>query len=197
MSRDGPRTFVYFIATEDRSMVKIGCSKSPPNRLGSLACWSPNPLVILAAVRGSIKDEHALHERYFDLHSHHEWFRSSSQMLADAARIARLDALPPEFRAKKNQRNPLIVNTIRATPEWRAKMSVIHKARWAKEKRERELERELLAILAEQGITTAAAHATFLNAAPFGVRHNGTIWISNAAGVVAYIAKLKRSREAA
>lgn len=147
------KSFVYFVATNDRSKIKIGCSAVPPHRLAHLAAWSPLPLDILAAVEGVYEDERALHTRYLAQHSHKEWFHSSPQMLADIAAIAHLNELPLSFRGKKGQPNSLPRdNTVRNSPEWRAKVSVIHKERWARERRHR----AIIRAIEESGMDIAA-----------------------------------------
>lgn len=149
------RTFVYFVATEDKAMVKIGCSQVPEHRLSCLAAWSPQPLKVLVAVPGTYADEAALHGRYIALHSHREWFRSSPEMLKDIAKIARLKELPEAFRGTAGMKNPIWGKSpVRSSPEWRAKISEIHKARWAKEKRERAILRDAQKFIADHGITS-------------------------------------------
>lgn len=132
------KSYVYFISTEDEAMVKIGCSNSPEHRLSQLTCWSPYPLKVLAYVPGSPADERAAHSRYLSLHSHREWFRSSPAMLSEIAEIARVGVLPLSLRGRPDEPNLLAQkSSIRATPEWRAKMSEIHTTRCAIIKRER------------------------------------------------------------
>lgn len=169
------QTFVYFIATADRTMVKIGCSGTPPNRLDALAAWSPVPLEILAAVPGKPMDERAIHSRYIDLHSHKEWFRSSGEMLADIEAIARFGELPSAFRGNDETPNPLAAKGIRATPEWRAKVSVAHKARWVRTKREREFARKVQAFLLRTGLTCAELKGR-TGCDAFGRRGDGSVY---------------------
>jgi hypothetical protein len=148
------RTFVYFVATEDMAMVKIGCSQVPEHRLSCLAAWSPQPLKVLTAVPGTYADEAALHGRYIALHSHREWFRSSPAMLRDISKIGRLGELPDDFRGHAGMKNPIWGKSpVRSSPEWRAKISEIHKARWAKEKRERAILRDALKFIADHRIS--------------------------------------------
>lgn len=130
-------TYVYFIATADRSMVKIGCSACPQVRVENLAAWSPQPLEILAFVRGGYADERAMHGRFFSSHSHHEWFRATPELMALISELATHKEMPAKYRGDKTTGNPLLKVGIRATPEWRAKISEIHKARWANEKKHR------------------------------------------------------------
>lgn len=148
-------SFVYFIAPADRTIVKIGFSHCPKRRLEELGAWSPVPLTILAYVPGSSQDELALHSRYAALHSHREWFRASEEMLADIAMIARLGELPAAFKAVAGQRNPLARIGIRSTPEWRAKVSAVQKARWAQVKYEKALVSAVQSLIAREKISVA------------------------------------------
>jgi hypothetical protein len=137
---DARPTFVYFVTPADRSMVKIGVSCNPEHRLSGLMTWSPVPLEILAFVPGTANDERALHRRYLRQHSHREWFRSTPEMLADIAAISRFGELPTAFRGGEKEGNALSQTGIRATPEWRAKVSATHKEAWAKRKANKKLE---------------------------------------------------------
>lgn len=157
-------TFVYFIATEDRAKIKIGCSHTPSHRLANLAAWSPVPLTILAAVEGNFDDERALHSRYLALHSHREWFNSSAEMLADIAAIAHLKELPLSFKGKKGEPNTLPRNnSFRDAPGWREKVSETHKKWWAREKRERALVRTIKEYLGDVGIDVAELNSRLGN----------------------------------
>jgi hypothetical protein len=135
-------TYVYFVTTMDRSLVKIGLSFDPDSRLSSLLGGSPIHLEMLAAVPGARRDEFALHRRYLAHHSHYEWFHSTPEMMADIDAISRGGELPTAFRGGPRETNPLAQIGIRATPEWRAKMSEVHKACWANIKRNRAAERQ-------------------------------------------------------
>jgi hypothetical protein len=142
------QTYVYFIATFDRSMVKIGCSNNPPKRLEGLSVWSPVKLELLAHVPGTLRDEFALHRRYLSRYSHKEWFHSTPEMLADIAAIARFGELPTQFRGHAKETSPIRQHFgVRNTPEWKAKVSEVHKNRWVRQRRVRAFERIILPFL--------------------------------------------------
>lgn len=94
-------------------MIKIGWSACPPLRLRNLAAWSPEPLDLLVHTRGNMRDERALHKRYIDRHSHHEWFRASPEMLADIELIKKVGKLPKEFRGARNEPDALVAAGLR------------------------------------------------------------------------------------
>lgn len=69
-------SFVYFIASADREMVKIGVTTDPDKRFAALRLSSPTPLELLGVIsdRGE-KFEQDLHVRFREHRSHGEWFR--------------------------------------------------------------------------------------------------------------------------
>lgn len=79
---------VYFIKPIGMDgPIKIGTSHSPLERIKTFATWSPIPLELIGAVPGSHAEETFLHQRFADLHSHLEWFRSSPLLLRTIRRI--------------------------------------------------------------------------------------------------------------
>lgn len=73
--------YVYFLRRIDKTgPVKIGCSVKPETRLNEFSAWSPYPLEIAASVPGSFELEDNLHDCFFDLHSHYEWFLGSPRI---------------------------------------------------------------------------------------------------------------------
>lgn len=99
---------VYFVATVDRSMIKIGFSYKPVDRMIELMRWSPLPLELLTAVPGRRQDERALHRRYISTHSHKEWFHATPKMLAEIEAIAHLGRLPSGFMGADDEPNVLL-----------------------------------------------------------------------------------------
>ena len=78
-------TYVYFIRTEDSSVVKIGIADDPSKRLAELQTASPHSLVLAAIVPlktrlEAVWYEHTLHVRFTSLHIRGEWFRSSEEL---------------------------------------------------------------------------------------------------------------------
>jgi hypothetical protein len=67
--------------------VKIGFSHCPPTRVISLMAWSPFPLEIVAAFPGDRLVENNIHSCLADSHSHHEWFRPTTDVLSFVSRV--------------------------------------------------------------------------------------------------------------
>lgn len=93
-----PDNFVYFIATKDRSMVKIGISTNPRKRLASIQSHSPLAVELLASVPGTIEDERGLHTKFLEHHSHGEWFRGHEDVLSSITEISSAGGVSPQFR---------------------------------------------------------------------------------------------------
>lgn len=75
-------SYVYFIRMIDRlGPIKIGYSWHPEERLKALAVWSPYELEIAATAGGEAILEAQVHNHFFDLHLHHEWFRPDARLL--------------------------------------------------------------------------------------------------------------------
>lgn len=73
--------FVYFIACEPMSAVKIGYTRcSPYARLSALQTGCPSPLKLLAYVPATIDEEGRLHEAFAPLHIQGEWFRDDLKL---------------------------------------------------------------------------------------------------------------------
>lgn len=70
------RTWVYFIQAGTNGPVKIGTADSPRLRCEHFQTGNHRPLSVVHKFRGSIEDEHALHELFTDLHVRGEWFRA-------------------------------------------------------------------------------------------------------------------------
>ena len=74
--------FVYFVRMVDRvGPIKIGYSWHPEERLKALAVWSPYELEIAAVANGEPVLEAQVHNHFFDLHLHHEWFEPQQRLL--------------------------------------------------------------------------------------------------------------------
>jgi hypothetical protein len=76
------KRYVYFlrpIGADGR--IKIGCSYKPASRLVSLSVWACYPLELVAVAPGDFSTERALHDYFAADRLHHEWFRSSPELL--------------------------------------------------------------------------------------------------------------------
>lgn len=74
---------VYFIKPIDLAgPIKIGCSKSPNNRLKTLSTWSPFALEIIAQVDGAERLEMQFHALLKASHERREWFKATPEVLS-------------------------------------------------------------------------------------------------------------------
>lgn len=78
---------VYFIATTDLTMVKIGKTKSLRTRLKDATTMSPKPVALLTTVPGYTAVEAWFHRRFNEQHSHLEWFRLEGELARCISRI--------------------------------------------------------------------------------------------------------------
>lgn len=107
---DNPPGFVYFVRPIGaEGPIKIGCSRSPGDRLKHLTQWSPLPLEVIGFLPGSFKDEAFLHRCFYDLRIHYEWFRAASELTDAVAEILRtgvirLPHLLPKGNLKSERR---------------------------------------------------------------------------------------------
>lgn len=75
---------VYFIATKDKSLVKIGVSRDPYRRLKTLQTGNPVELEMLHIELGSYRREKELHEMFANLRTNGEWFEFRGRLKAFA-----------------------------------------------------------------------------------------------------------------
>ena len=72
---------VYFMRPVGQlGPVKIGHSKHPYNRVSHFMTYSPVPLEIVVEIDGTRELEWNLHDCFFDIHSHREWFFESPRI---------------------------------------------------------------------------------------------------------------------
>lgn len=100
------RKFIYFIATTDRSMVKIGSSYDPGKRRNSLQIGSPVPLEFIALAQGTTADERKIHATFEPHRSHGEWFRGHHDVLRLADVIDSTGTIPDDFRSAGRPSTP-------------------------------------------------------------------------------------------
>lgn len=145
------QSFVYFITTPDRSMVKIGCSHAPIQRLDTLQTWSPVKLVLAAYAPGTFANERIVQATFRDLHSHREWFRASVELLALIDSIGVDGVLPAKY---SEQIGAVLQWRAHAkSPETIAKLKASSQARWTKIRRERSIISRLSSLCAADGIS--------------------------------------------
>ena len=87
-------TYVYFIRTEDLSVVKIGIADDPDARMTMLQVGCPYPLVLMATRsfttrQEAIQCEQRLHKRFGKSHVRGEWFHLTQELRAFAAAFER------------------------------------------------------------------------------------------------------------
>lgn len=92
-SRINGKPHVYFIQQGDSGAVKIGCSKSPAQRLAGLQTGHSEKLHLLACAVGSQGKERDLHERFAHLRLSGEWFRPGEDLMTYIRLVADRRAL--------------------------------------------------------------------------------------------------------
>lgn len=79
---------VYFIKPIGMDgPIKIGASKSPGDRCGSLETWCPFPLEVVAELAGTTEIERRFHAMFRLDHRGHEWFNVTDRLLDVIASI--------------------------------------------------------------------------------------------------------------
>lgn len=73
---------VYFIQGVATHLIKIGFSVSSSSRMMTHQTGSPDRLVLLGVIDGSITDERRLHRQFRKARVHGEWFRPDASLLA-------------------------------------------------------------------------------------------------------------------
>jgi hypothetical protein len=81
---------IYFVKDTVTQAVKIGYSKNPKKRLAGLQTATPNALVLLGTIHGSLDSETAFHDKFAGYKLQGEWFRGDilPEVLAIIAREA-------------------------------------------------------------------------------------------------------------
>jgi hypothetical protein len=85
---------LYFIATADSTMVKIGVAKDVADRFETLRGASPAPLKLEAVMAGGYELEKQVHFAFWLHHSHGEWFRSHPDIWDAIEHVRGNGALP-------------------------------------------------------------------------------------------------------
>ena len=65
---------IYFIQAEDRA-IKIGWTGNAKKRIAGLRAVIPMELKLLGTIKGSIKDEERLHDKFKEYRLNGEWFK--------------------------------------------------------------------------------------------------------------------------
>lgn len=73
--------YVYFIQAVHGGPIKIGTGTDPQRRLTQLQTGHPAQLQILAIVKGGVKLERELHDRFASVRIHGEWFEPCDDLL--------------------------------------------------------------------------------------------------------------------
>ena len=83
-----PESYVYFIADEGFTAVKIGRAKAPRARLAELQIGSPVRLNLMATFAGGRNEESMLHECFADWRTEGEWFSLAPELVCLIALLA-------------------------------------------------------------------------------------------------------------
>jgi hypothetical protein len=94
------RGWVYFIATQDRSHVKVGWATSVRHRLNGLQTAHHQKLIVLAKFRGTVTDERDLHRALKKHRVRGEWFVCSDEVMELVDRISNKAQAPDRLREK-------------------------------------------------------------------------------------------------
>lgn len=73
---------IYLIVCEETNTCKIGYSLNPQSRLKGVQTGNPFKLSLNYVIRGSIKDEKALHNKFCEYSISREWFSCSDDILS-------------------------------------------------------------------------------------------------------------------
>ena len=82
------KTYVYLIANEDRTQVKIGVSTNPERRLRTLSTANACALHLLYQVVGGRSAEKALHDKFKKHHIRNEWYSNCLEIENEFARLS-------------------------------------------------------------------------------------------------------------
>ena len=83
--------YVYFIKAEKTNLIKIGRAINPPKRLKHLQSGCPDKLTLLGmAPEISPHTEREIHEQFFFLRKHGEWFEESPSLIDFMATFPKL-----------------------------------------------------------------------------------------------------------
>lgn len=74
---------IYFIRDRISRAIKIGVTNDPQKRLVTLQIGNPNLLTLMGTIRGALKEEEALHEKFKAHHVRGEWFQDDPQLLSE------------------------------------------------------------------------------------------------------------------
>ncbi len=82
-------TGVYFLRNDANGAIKIGMSRRPVTRIGSIKTASTDPITVLGVIEGDRQVEAALHREFAHLKLKGEWFRGAPELLSHIAKISR------------------------------------------------------------------------------------------------------------
>lgn len=74
-------SYVYFIQSGTRGLVKIGLSRDPRRRLKTMQTTSAELLTLLGMIEGDEATEQLWHRKWHALRVHGEWFRAEETLL--------------------------------------------------------------------------------------------------------------------
>ncbi len=75
------REWVYFVRAKLSGYIKIGFTRVPNKRIGTIMTDCPEPVELIGKIAGSLADERALHARFADHRLNGEWFRPAPELI--------------------------------------------------------------------------------------------------------------------
>lgn len=113
------RTVVYYVQRQSDGLIKIGTSRGLAPRMVTLK-REHGPLLLIAVVAGSHKEETALHRQFKELRAKGEWFRPELPLLEHVYALMKERPLEPDPSLP-----PLMVRRAIGSMIWRIKMAPV------------------------------------------------------------------------
>ena len=104
-SKRSPRGSIYLIRAGER--IKIGFTRNVKRRLSQLQTFYCEPLVVLAAVPGTMLMERELHYDFRDLRVANEWFRADMRLVNFAVRLNAAGQSGEAWKLFPSERQPM------------------------------------------------------------------------------------------
>jgi hypothetical protein len=97
MDGNAEPTHVYFLQPIGGGNIKIGSTSKPMQRLTTMLCWSPVPLMMVGSIAGSRVHESQLHKKFAHLRLHSEWFRPEPELMTYIKEVLAAGKFPDDI----------------------------------------------------------------------------------------------------